>query len=125
MASGGQGDGNKDQPKSARQEIAERKAEVAKKEASANAKNLANEMGKASNMEAQKQMQTVVIQAMSFKPGFDVYSQQLIVQTPFYAPVGVYKNQQTVDNRKLGRGLFGPTDQLHNEMVESQYNRGN
>lgn len=122
---GGQQDGNKDQPKTARQEIAERKAEAAKKEASANAKNLANEMGKASNMEAQKQMQTVVIQAMSFKPGFDVYSQQLIVQSPFYAPVSVYKNQQTVDNKKLGRGLFGPTDQLHNEMVDSQYNRGN
>ena len=122
---GGQQDGNKDQPKTARQEIAERKAEAQKKEASANAKNLANEMGKASNMEAQKQMQTVVIQAMSFKPGFDVYSQQLIVQSPFYAPVSVYKNQQTVDNRTLGRGLFGPTDQLHNEMVDSQYNRGN
>jgi len=122
---GGQQDGNKDQPKTARQEIAERKAEAQKKEASANAKNLANEMGKASNMEAQKQMQTVVIQAMSFKPGFDVYSQQLIVQSPFYAPVSVYKNQQTVDNRRLGRGLFGPTDTLHNEMVESQYNRGN
>jgi hypothetical protein len=82
-------------------------------------------MGKASNMEAQKQMQTVVIQAMAFKPGFDVYSQQLITQTPFYPPVSIYKNQQTVDNRRLGRGLFGPTDSLHNEMVESQYNRGN
>ena len=119
----GGAEGNKDQPKTARQEIAERKAEAAKKEAAGKAKELANEMGKASNMEAQKQMQTVVIQAMAFKPGFDVYSQQLIVQTPFYAPVGVYKNQQTVDNRRLGRGLFGATDQLHNEMVDAQYNR--
>ena len=119
---GGQ-DGNKEQPKTARQEIAERKAEAAKKEASANAKQIANEMGKASNMEAQKQMQTVVIQAMSYKPGFDAYSQQLIVQSPFYQPFTVYKNQQNVDNRRLGRGLFGPTDALHNEMVESQYER--
>jgi len=119
----GGGDGNKEQPKTARQEIAERKAEAAKKEAAGKAKEIANEMGKATNMEAQKQMQTVVIQAMSFKPGFDVYSQQLIVQSPFYKPVSIYGNQKTVDNRNLGRGLFGPTDSLHNEMVDSQYNR--
>ena len=120
---GAQQDGNKDQPKTARQELAERKAEAQKKEASANAKNLANEMSKASNLEAQKQMQAVVISAMAYKPGFDAYSQQLIVQTQFYKPYSIYGNQQTVDNRRLGRGLFGPTDQLHNEMVDAQYNR--
>lgn len=119
---GSQQDGNKDKPKTARQEIAEKKAEEAKKEASGKAKELANEMGKASNMEAQKQMQTVVIQAMSFKPGFDVYSQQLITQTPFYAPVSVYNNQKTIDNRANLR-MFGGTDKLHQEIVDSQYNR--
>jgi hypothetical protein len=122
---GPQPDGGKDQPKTARQELQEKRQEAAKKEAIAKGKNLANEMGKASDMEAQKQIQNVVIQAMGFTPGFDQYNKQMIVETQFYKPFTVYNNQQPVDNRRLGRGLFGPTDTLHNEMVDSQYNRGN
>jgi hypothetical protein len=117
--------GGKEQPKTARQEIQEKRQEAAKKEAVEKGKNLANEMGKASDMESQKQVQNVVIQAMGFTPGFDQYNKQLIVQTQFYKPFTVYNNQQTVDNKRLGRGLFGPTDTLHNEMVDSQYNKGN
>ena len=104
------------------QNVAEEK-EAAKKEAAAKTKDLANEMSKATNMEAQKAVQAVVVQAMAYKPGFDVYNKQLIIQSVFYKPVGVYGGQVNVDNRRLSRGLSGASDRLHEEMVNEQYRR--
>jgi hypothetical protein len=104
----------------ARQEIQARREAAAKADAVEKGKNLAGEMGKASDLEAQKAVQNVVIQAMGFTPGFDVYSKQLIVQQQFYKPYQVYGNQKTIDNRANLR-MFGGTDKLHNEMVEKQY----
>jgi hypothetical protein len=71
-------------------------------------------------MEQQKQIQNVVIQAMAFTPGFDAYK-VMMPDAVGYKPYSVYGNQKTVDNRRLGYGLFGPTDNLHNELVNSQY----
>jgi hypothetical protein len=104
----------------ARQEIQAKREAAAKAEAVEKGKNLANEMGKASDMEAQKAVQNVVIQAMGFTPGFDAYSRQMIVQQQFYPVVSVYNNQKNIDNRYTAR-MFGGTDRLHNEMVEKQY----
>jgi hypothetical protein len=103
-----------------RQEIQAKREAAAKADAVEKGKNLAGEMGKASDLEAQKQVQNVVIQAMGFTPGFDAYSRQLIVQQQFYAPVTVYNNQKNIDNRANLR-MFGGTDKLHNDMVEKQY----
>lgn len=103
-----------------RQAIQERREAAAKAEAVEKGKNLAGEMGKASDLEAQKAVQNVVIQAMGFTPGFDVYSRQMIVQQQFYPSVSVYNNQKNIDNRYTAR-MFGGTDRLHNEMVEKQY----
>jgi hypothetical protein len=110
-------------PPTVRQAIQERREAAAKAEAVEKGKNLAGEMGKASDLEAQKAVQTVVIQAMGFTPGFDAYSRQIIVQQQFYKPYQVYGNQKTIDNRANLR-MFGGTDKLHNDMVESQY-KGN
>jgi hypothetical protein len=107
----------------ARQAIQERREAAAKAEAVEKGKNLAGEMGKASDLEAQKQVQNVVIQAMGFTPGFDAYSRQIIVQQQFYKPYQVYGNQKTIDNRSALR-MFGGTDSLHQQMIESQY-KGN
>ena len=104
----------------ARQALQERREAAAKAEAVEKGKDLANQMGKASDLEAQKAVQNVVIQAMGFTPGFDAYSKQLIVQQQFYKPYQVYGNQKTIDNRANLR-MFGGTDRLHNEMVEKQY----
>ena len=120
---GGQQGGEKPQP-SARQQLAERRAEAAKKDAVEKGKNLANEMGKAADMEAQKQVQNVVIQAMGFTPGFDTYGKVMVPDAIGYRPFTVYNGQVNVDNKKLGWGLYGPSDRLHNEIVESQY-KGN
>jgi hypothetical protein len=105
-----------------RQEIQAKREAAAKADAVEKGKNLAGEMGKASDLEAQKQVQNVVIQAMGFTPGFDAYSRQIIVQQQFYKPYQVYGNQKTIDNRANLR-MFGGTDKLHNDMVESQYNK--
>jgi hypothetical protein len=125
MAQGGQQQGNDSKPAAptVRQAIQERREAAAKADAIEKGKNLAGEMGKASDLEAQKQVQNVVIQAMGFTPGFDAYSKQLIVQQQFYKPYQVYGNQKTIDNRANLR-MFGGTDRLHNDMVESQYNKG-
>jgi hypothetical protein len=104
----------------ARQALQERREAAAKAEAVEKGKNLAGEMGKASDLEAQKAVQNVVISAMGFTPGFDAYSRQMIVQQQFYKPYQVYGNQKTIDNRANLR-MFGGTDKLHNEMVEKQY----
>lgn len=122
---GGQQEQKSDQPKTNRQELAERRQEAAKAKAVEQGKNLANEMGKVADMEAQKQIQNVVIQAMGFTPGFDIYNKAMIPDTTFYKPFTVYANQKNVDNRRLGMGLYGPSDRLHNDLVESQYNKGN
>ena len=109
----------------ARQEIQAKREAAAKAEAVEKGKNLANEMGKSADMESQKQVQNVVIAAMGYTPGFDAYKQAFIPQTVGYKPFTVYNNQKNVDNRRLGMGLYGPSDRLHNDLVESQYNRGN
>ena len=107
----------------ARQALQERREAAAKAQAVEKGKDLANEMGKASDLEAQKAVQNVVIQAMGFTPGFDAYSRQLIVQQQFYKPYQVYGNQKPIDNRANLR-MFSGTDRLHNDMIESQYNLG-
>jgi len=116
--------GDKPAQPTARQALAERRAEAARRDAVERGKNLANDMGKVADMESQKQIQNVVIQAMGFTPGFDAYGKTTLPDVVGYKPFTVYNNQRTVDNVRLGRGLFGPTDRLHNDLVDSQYNRG-
>ena len=120
---GGQQEQKSDQPKTARQELQERRQEAAKAKAVEQGKDLANNMGKAADMEQQKQIQNVVIQAMGFTPGFDAYK-VTIPDVAGYKPYSVYGNQRNVDNRRLGYGLFSPTDNLHKEMINSQYQQG-
>ena len=120
------GDSSKpsDQPKSNREALAERRRDAAQKEAVAKGKDLANEMGKAADMEAQKAVQNVVIQAMGFTPGFDTYNKAMIPDTTFYRPYSVYGNQRNVDNQNISRRLMGGSDRVHQEMIDSQYQLG-
>lgn len=106
----------------ARQELQARREAAAKAEAVEKGKNLAGEMGKAADMESQKAVQNVVIQAMGFTPGFDAYGKTVIQDVVGYRPFTVYNNQKNIDSRANLR-MFGGTDRLHNEMVESQYNK--
>ena len=105
----------------ARQAIQERREAAAKAEAVEKGKNLAGEMGKATNMQQQIAVQNVVIQAMGFTPGFDVYNKTVVPDGQMYKPYTAYANQRNVDNTRLSRGLFGATDKLHEEMTNQQY----
>lgn len=104
-----------------RQELQAKRQAAARTEAVEKGKNLAKEMGKAADMESQKQVQNVVIQAMGFTPGFDAYNNAMVPDAKGYKPFTVYNNQKNVDNARLGRRMYGPSDNLHTEMVESQW----
>jgi hypothetical protein len=124
MAQNNQSSGDSKPQPTARQALQERREAAAKAKAVEDGKNLAGNMGKAADMEQQKQIQNVVIAAMGFTPGFDAYGKTTVPDAAGYKPYTVYNNQRTVDNRSALR-MFGGTDKIHNEMVESQYNRGN
>lgn len=106
-----------------RDALNERRQAAARAEAVEKGKNLANEMGKVADMEQQKQIQNVVIQAMGFTQGFDAYAKATLPDGVGYKPFTVYNNQRNIENRNTLR-MFGGTERLHNEMVESQYNLG-
>jgi hypothetical protein len=105
----------------ARQEMQAKREAAAKAEAVEKGKNLAKEMGKAADMESQKQVQNVVIQAMGFTPGFDTYNKSVVPDSAGYRPFTVYNKQTNVDNVRLGRRMYGPSDALHDELVQSQW----
>ena len=79
----------------------------------------------AKSMEQQKAAQSAMIASMGSVPGFDAYSFARIPDSLFYKPYTIYGNQKTIDNKRNSYGLFGPNDQKFNEMVNSQYNKGN
>lgn len=122
QAQGNDSGGSKPAAPTARQEIQAKREAAAKTKAVEDGKNLAGNMGKVADMEQQKQIQNVVIQAMGFTPGFDAY-QVKMPDVAGYKPFTVYNNQKTIDNRRAGMGLFGPSDKVHYDMVDSQYNR--
>ena len=53
--------------------------------------------------------------------GYDAYAQMTLKDASFYKVEDIYKNQKTVDNVRLLRGLTGGSDRLHQEMVNQQY----
>ena len=59
----------------------------------------------------------------SVPTGFNAYS-FVLRDSAFYEPKEVYKNQRTVDNERVLRGLTRGSDSLHQQMVDQQY-KGN
>ena len=56
----------------------------------------------------------------SIPVGFNAYS-FVLRDAAFYEPKEVYKNQRTVDNARVLRGLTGGSDALHQRIVDLQY----
>lgn len=112
---------NKNEPKSNRQALAERRLEAARAKAVEEGKNLAGKMGEAATMEAQIAVQNVVVQAMGFTPGFDAYGRATIPDSVGYRPFEIYKGQRNIDN-PAGRRFMTGSDRLHTEMIDQQYN---
>ncbi len=97
--------------------------EAARKEATAQAKELANNAGRAATLEAQVATQGVVVGLMSYVPGFAAY-QNAIVPDVLGAQVAKQYFKPTVDNRSAQRQLSGSNESRWRQMVDSQY-RGN
>ena len=108
-----------------RQTMQQARVEAAKKEAAAKGSEAVKESGEAKSMNAQVATQGLVIAAMGFNPSFDAYQSIVMKDVSFYKPFTIYGGQKNVDNARAGRRLFGATDQLHNQMVNSQYQLGN
>jgi hypothetical protein len=68
----------------------------------------------------------VDVAAMAQIPkGYEAYSLAVLRDAPFYKPETIYKDQRTVDNARVFRGLTGGSDAKHQQMVDSQYKLGN
>ena len=64
----------------------------------------------------------VDVAAMAQIPkGYEAYSLIVLRDAPFYKPEAIYKNNRTVDNARLLRGLTGGSDVKHQQMVDQQY----
>jgi hypothetical protein len=99
-------------------------AENAKKEATAKAKELANEAGKAATLEAQAATQGIVVGLMGYVPGFNAYQNSIVPDVNIAKMTRQY-NKPVIDNRNAQRRLSGASDSKWQEMVDSQYKLGN
>jgi hypothetical protein len=122
IASSQESSTDKNAPRTVRQELQERRIAAARANAIEQGKQLAENVGKAASLEQQIAVQNVVIAAMGYTPGFDVYNKAIIPDGVGYKPFSVYNNQRNVDN-PIGRRFMSGSDRLHNEMVESQYKK--
>ncbi len=109
---------------SPRQTLQQARVEAAKRQAVAKGMEAVKESGEAKSMDGQVATQGLVIAAMGFSPAFDAYNNVVMKDASFYKPFTIYGGQKNVDNARAGRRLFGATDQLHNQMVQSQYELG-
>jgi len=56
--------------------------------------------------------------------GYATYSQMTLQDSAFYQVEAIYKNQRTIDNARVLRGLQRGSDRLHQDMVDQQYKLG-
>jgi hypothetical protein len=76
------------------------------------------------NVQPNELAKGVDIASMATVPtGFNAYS-FVLRDAAFYEPKEVYKNQRTVDNERVLRGLTRGSDSLHQQMVDQQYKVG-
>ena len=74
------------------------------------------------NVEPNEVAGGVDIASIATQPkGFDAYTKLTLLDAQFYKSEEVYKNQKTVDNERVLRGLVRGSDRLHQEMVDLQY----
>jgi len=112
--------GTKPSQQSAREQIVAKRKEEAMQSAVKAGAEAAEKMDTATSLAAQIAVQNVVIAAMGYTPGFQAYS-YMIPDGNGYKPFSIYKNQKTVDNKRLTGGLLGASDRLHEQMINQQY----
>ena len=99
----------------------ESKKEKMKKIISNKLKSLAKEMGEASSLEAQKEIQAYILALLNFNAGFGSYSSSL-VDGIFYDEKDIYSNKKIPENQRgLRNGLANEI--LHNQLVDLQWQK--
>jgi hypothetical protein len=88
----------------------------------ANSGEMGSQMDSADSMEQQVELQNVVVGAMGFVAGFDAYGRATIPDAAGYPPFVIYPGQRNIDT-PAGRRLLTGSDRLHQDMVDSQYNK--
>ena len=84
-------------------------------------KNLAVEVGEASSLQAQKELQSYIIALLNYKSGFSSYNSQLI-DGDFYADRVIY-NIRLPDSLR-GRRIGLASELLHKQLVDIQWSDG-
>ena len=56
--------------------------------------------------------------------GYETYSIVTLRDVPFYKSEPIYKDNKSVDNARVFRGLTGGSDALHQRMIDMQYKQG-
>ena len=96
--------------------------EESRKEVNQKAQQEMKRVENAVTFEAQVAVQTNIIGAMGFVPGFSTYAQSNVPDILQRQLQRQYA-RDVVDNRVVGRKLFGGSDRLHEEMVNEQYRK--
>jgi hypothetical protein len=109
-----------------RQALAEQRLAAARESVAEASRENPNEttsaMDSAESMEQQAEIQNVVLGAMGFVAGFDAYGRATIPDAAGYPPFVIYPGQRNID-APAARSLLGRSDRLHQDMVDSQYNK--
>jgi hypothetical protein len=84
-------------------------------------KSLAKEVGEASSLQAQKDLQNYIIALLGYSTGFNTYGSELI-DGNFYKDEEIYQNVRLPENQ---RGLLNglASEILHEKMVDMQWQR--
>ena len=109
------------QPPTRGQQLQQARAEAMKKQAAAKGGENMKEAKQAKSMEQQVAVQGLIITAMGYNPGFDAYNALTLKDSPFYKSFEIYKNSNNVDNSRALRGLYGPSEIRHQQLVDQQY----
>lgn len=109
------------QPTTRAQQLQQARMEAAKKEAAAKGGENMKEAKDAKSLEQQVAVQGAIIAAMGYNAGFDAYSALILKDSAFYKSFEVYKDKNNVDNNRALRGLYGPSENRHQQLINSQY----
>jgi hypothetical protein len=63
----------------------------------------------------------VTVESIAKQPANYAQYFAMMPDNAFYAPKEIYRNQRTVDNARVMRGLTGGSDAKHQQMVDQQY----
>lgn len=103
------------------QQLQQARVEAARKEAASKGNDNMKEVKEAKSMEQQVATQGLIITAMGYNPSFDAYTSIVLKDTSFYKPFEIYKGKENVDNTRAIRGLYGPSEIRHQQLINQQY----